>query len=181
MNEQVVCCIEAGLRRATLCPGRGVVAGGRWTEKAERGRVIVVTGREDENALKRAVRALKTARLPVALTGAGVSVGSGIPDFRSRGGLWTEFSPDEYATLEAFFADPAKAWRLYRALGRTLVGRQFNAAHQSLAELEALRLLHGVVTQNVDGLHQQAGSRVVYESENRPSRCQYRQRSQTDR
>jgi NAD-dependent deacetylase len=162
MNEQIACCVGVRRRRATLCRGR-CVAAGRVDEKSERGLVIVIIGREDENALKQAVRALKAARLPLALTGAGVSVASGIPDFRSRGGLWTEFSPDEYATLEVFYADPVKAWRLYRALGRVLVGRQSNPAHQSLAELEAMRLLHGVITQNVDGLHQQAGSRVVFE------------------
>jgi NAD-dependent deacetylase len=125
--------------------------------------VIVITGEETGSGLQAAARALQSARLPLALTGAGVSVASGIPDFRSSGGLWTEFSPDEYATLDVFYADPAKAWRLYRALGRVLVGRRFNAAHRALAELEARQLLYGVITQNVDGLHQQAGSRTVYE------------------
>lgn len=125
--------------------------------------MIVITGEETGGGLQAAARALRSARLPLALTGAGVSVASGIPDFRSHGGLWSEFSPDEYATLEVFRADPGKAWRLYRALGRVLVGKRFNEAHRALAELEKRQLLHGVITQNVDGLHQQAGSRVVHE------------------
>ena len=148
---------SGGQRSQACCRGRFK------TVREEGDAVIVITGTKTDNAVLAAARTLQSARLPLALTGAGVSVASGIPDFRSRGGLWTEFSPDEYATLEVFYADPAKAWRLYRALGRVLVGRRFNAAHRALAELEARGVLHGVITQNVDGLHQQAGSRVVHE------------------
>jgi NAD-dependent deacetylase len=104
-----------------------------------------------------------TATKVVALTGAGISVASGIPDFRSPGGLWTIFSPEEYATLEVFYRNPAKAWKLYRALGKTLLGKQPNPAHRALAELEQCGILSGIVTQNVDHLHQQAGSRLVFE------------------
>ena len=86
-------------------------------------------------ALTAATARLRSARKAVALTGAGVSVASGIPDFRSVGGLWTVFSPDEYATLEVFHRNPAKAWELYRALGRTLLGRSPNSAHRALAEM----------------------------------------------
>lgn len=100
---------------------------------------------------------------PAALTGAGISVGSGISDFRSPGGLWSVFEPDEYATLNVFLREPEKAWRLYRALGRELQGKRPNAAHRALAELEQKGLLDGVVTQNVDSLHQRAGSRTVFE------------------
>jgi len=100
---------------------------------------------------------------PAALTGAGISVDSGIPDFRSPGGLWSVFDPTEYATLSCFLRDPDKAWKLYRALGRTLVGKRPNAAHIALSELERAGRLAGVITQNVDGLHQAAGSRAVLE------------------
>ncbi|WP_310599919.1 NAD-dependent deacylase [Desulfobulbus sp.] len=106
---------------------------------------------------------LKTARKAVALTGAGISVGSGIPDFRSPGGLWSVFSPEEYATIEVFRRHPAKAWELFRALGKVLVGKRANAAHQALAELERQGWLQAVVTQNIDNLHQQAGSSRVFE------------------
>jgi NAD-dependent deacetylase len=114
-------------------------------------------------ALTAAAALLRSARKAVALTGAGVSVASGIPDFRSAGGLWTVFSPDEYATLEVFQRNPAKAWELYRALGRTLLGRSPNLAHRALAEMERQGLIQGIITQNVDNLHQQAGSTRVFE------------------
>jgi NAD-dependent deacetylase len=116
-----------------------------------------------DNCLPQAITVFKDARKAVALTGAGISVGSGIPDFRSPGGLWEVFSPDEYATLDVFYDNPAKAWQLYRALGSTLQGKKANAAHQSLADLEAQELLSGIITQNVDNLHQKAGSRTVFE------------------
>ena len=118
---------------------------------------------QDEQYLPEAVRRFREARLPVALTGAGISVESGIPDFRSPGGLWSRFAPDEYATLEVFLRDPAKAWQLYRALGKVLEGKQPNRAHEVLAEMEKQELLHGIVTQNVDMLHQMAGSTNVLE------------------
>ncbi len=88
---------------------------------------------------------------------------SGIPDFRSPGGLWSVFAPDEYATLGCFVRDPAKSWRLFRALGRTLAGKRPNAAHAALARLERAGRLAGVITQNIDGLHQAAGSTEVLE------------------
>jgi len=106
---------------------------------------------------------LHTAHKVAALTGAGISVGSGIPDFRSSGGLWSVFAPEEYATIEVFYRDPGKAWELYRALGKTLNGKEPNAAHRALADLEEMGLLHGIITQNIDNLHQQAGSRKVFE------------------
>jgi len=113
--------------------------------------------------LEEAVEALLSARAPIALTGAGISVGSGIPDFRSPGGLWSIYAPDEYATLDVFYQNPAKAWELYRALGRVLQGKTANQAHFVLAELEHNGLLEGIITQNVDALHQKAGSKTVFE------------------
>jgi NAD-dependent deacetylase len=123
---------------------------------------VIIPGRQEQH-LAAAVRALRVAVKPAALTGAGISVGSGIPDFRSPGGLWTVFSPEKYATLEVFYRNPAKAWELYRALGKTLLGKKPNAAHRALAELEQQGLLRGIVTQNIDNLHQQAGSSRVFE------------------
>jgi NAD-dependent deacetylase len=114
-------------------------------------------------ALDRTVDLLARARRPVALTGAGISVDSGIPDFRSPHGLWAIFDPFEYATLSCFLRDPDKAWRLYRALGATLMNKRPNAAHRALADLERGGCLAGIITQNIDGLHQRAGSRVVVE------------------
>jgi NAD-dependent deacetylase len=110
-----------------------------------------------------AVRRFKAAKKAVALTGAGISVESGIEDFRSPGGLWSRFPPDEYATMDGFRRNPEKSWQLFRALGKNLVGKKPNGAHLALAELENEGLLRGVVTQNIDHLHQLSGSRTVCE------------------
>jgi NAD-dependent deacetylase len=118
---------------------------------------------EDESLLAEALERFQGAKKAAALTGAGISVESGIPDFRSPGGLWTVFAPGEYAGIDVFLNDPEKGWELYRALGRTLEGKAPNPAHEALARLEAAGRLRGVVTQNVDGLHQAAGSERVIE------------------
>jgi NAD-dependent deacetylase len=114
-------------------------------------------------SLQEAVELYAEARRPVALTGAGISVESGIPDFRSLGGLWSVFRPDEYATINVFLSDPAKAWLLYRALGETLMDKSPGSAHVALAELEKAGKLQGVITQNIDSLHSKAGSVEVVE------------------
>jgi len=115
------------------------------------------------NFLEEAVESFMTASHPAALTGAGISVNSGIADFRSPGGVWTVFSPDEYATLDVFLRTPQKAWKLYREMGIGLLGKKPNQAHRVLAEFEQHGLLKGVITQNVDNLHQAAGSENVLE------------------
>ncbi len=99
----------------------------------------------------------------VALTGAGVSTESGIPDFRSPTGIWASFDPREYATLGAFRRDPEKVWRFYAPRFSMLTDAQPNAAHVALAELERMGLLRAVVTQNIDLLHERAGSADVVE------------------
>jgi NAD-dependent deacetylase len=99
----------------------------------------------------------------VALTGAGASTESGIPDFRSAGGIWATYDPYEVASIDGFRRDPERVWEFYgRRLG-VLEGAQPNAAHLALAELERGGLLSAVITQNVDGLHGRAGSREVVE------------------
>jgi NAD-dependent deacetylase len=99
----------------------------------------------------------------VVLTGAGVSTESGIPDFRSAGGLWAEFDPLEYGSIDAFRADPEKVWRFYAPRFSMLTSAEPNAAHRALAELERRGLVRAVVTQNIDLLHERAGSRDVVE------------------
>ena len=99
----------------------------------------------------------------VALTGAGVSTESGIPDFRSPTGIWAEFDPREYATLGAFRADPEKVWRFYAPRFAMLGSARPNRAHRALAALERLGLVRAVVTQNIDLLHERAGSREAVE------------------
>lgn len=99
----------------------------------------------------------------VVLTGAGISTESGIPDFRSPTGLWAQYDPAEYATIDAFRADPYKVWSFYALRLRVLVEAEPNAGHVALAELERAGHVSAVVTQNIDGLHQRAGSRDVTE------------------
>jgi NAD-dependent deacetylase len=122
----------------------------------------VITQGNDQH-LAEVIAAFRSARCAAALTGAGISVASGIPDFRSPGGLWTKFAPDEYATLEVFLDNPEKAWQLYRELGRKLQGKKPGKAHAVLADFEERGHVKGIVTQNIDNLHQHAGSRFVFE------------------
>jgi NAD-dependent deacetylase len=99
----------------------------------------------------------------VVLTGAGASTESGVPDFRSASGIWAEFDPREYATLGAFRRDPEKVWRFYAPRFAMLTSVEPNPAHLALAELERRGLVRAVVTQNIDLLHERAGSREVVE------------------
>jgi len=106
---------------------------------------------------------VRTRQPVVALTGAGVSTESGIPDFRSPTGIWSEVDPFEVATIDAFRSDPARVWEFYARRFRSLVDAEPNAAHEALAELEHRGLVAAVVTQNIDLLHERAGSREVVE------------------
>jgi len=99
----------------------------------------------------------------VVLTGAGVSTESGIPDFRSPTGLWAQFDPLEFGSIDAFRRDPIKVWSFYRPRISMLTDAQPNPAHIALAELEQHGLVQAVVTQNIDLLHERAGSREVVE------------------
>ncbi len=113
--------------------------------------------------LSAVARLLAESRPVVALTGAGISVPSGIPDFRSKGGLWSRYDIEEYATAHAFGRHPRKCWRLFEELSSLLGSARPNPAHEALARLERLGVLDAVVTQNIDNLHQEAGSRNVVE------------------
>jgi NAD-dependent deacetylase len=99
----------------------------------------------------------------VALTGAGISTESGVPDFRSPTGIWAQFDPLEYASLDAFRADPEKVWRFYAPRFSMLTQAEPNDGHRSLAELERRGFVRAIVTQNIDLLHERAGSRDVVE------------------
>jgi NAD-dependent deacetylase len=118
----------------------------------------------DERRLNRAAQRLKQARYAVALTGAGISTPSGVPDFRSPGsGLWEQVDPLEVASIYSFRRHPERFYNWIRPLaGLTLTARP-NPAHHALAALEAAGYLKAVITQNIDGLHQAAGSRRVIE------------------
>lgn len=121
-------------------------------------------------AIDRATDAILRARHTIALTGAGMSVESGIPPFRGPGGLWTKHGEPPMNGFQRFLADPKKAWeeRLaprgpMRELWEALAAARPNPGHLALADLEALGVLKALITQNVDDLHRQAGSKRLLE------------------
>ncbi|MFP4349100.1 MAG: SIR2 family NAD-dependent protein deacylase [Desulfococcaceae bacterium] len=114
--------------------------------------------------IKRAAKDLSKAKNVVALTGAGISVESGIPPFRGKGGIWEKVDPMEFGDIRYFMRDPAKVWEvLIQDLKQVVDRARPNAGHKGLARLEELGILSTVITQNVDGLHQQAGNTDVIE------------------
>jgi NAD-dependent deacetylase len=116
---------------------------------------------------------ISRSKYTVALTGAGISVESGIPDFRGSGGLWSRYDPLEFGYIESFRANPAKVWKMLVELDEMLLSANPNPAHLALAEMERRGILRAVITQNVDSLHQRAGSMKVVEfhGNNRTLRC----------
>ncbi len=113
---------------------------------------------------------IREARMTVALTGAGISVPSGIPDFRSPGGLWSRHNPMQVATLAALRRDPKRVWSFLLDANKDFGKATPNPAHGALAALEAAGKLQAVITQNIDGLHTAAGSRRVVEFHGNASR-----------
>ena len=116
-----------------------------------------------ERLIKKAAGILLESNLTLALTGAGISVESGIPDFRSSGGLWSKYDPAEYATISAFRSNPEKVWAMLREMDSVVSSAKPNKAHLGMGEMEEMNLLHHIITQNVDNLHQAAGSKNVIE------------------
>jgi len=116
-----------------------------------------------ESEIKKAKELVINAGKISAFTGAGISVDSGIPDFRSEGGLWKRFDPLEHATRESFMRDPTKFWTMGKELAETIVKAKPNDAHLVLARLEEQGKLTGVITLNIDNLQQSAGSKRVIE------------------
>lgn len=117
-----------------------------------------------KSAVDQAARMLHQARSVVALTGAGISVESGIPPFRGKGGLWETIDPIEFAHIESFLRDPQRVWEvLIKGMKDVLDTARPNAAHLGLARMERLGKPVAIITQNVDGLHQEAGSSDVIE------------------
>jgi NAD-dependent deacetylase len=113
---------------------------------------------------ERLAELLRESERAVVLTGAGISVPSGIPDFRSPGtGMWEHVDPMEVATIDAFRRDPDRFWAFYGDRFASLHDRRPNPAHEALVELERRSLIRGVITQNVDRLHRAAGVRRLVE------------------
>ena len=117
-----------------------------------------------DDLVQRAAQDLAGANRVAALTGAGISVESNIPPFRGKGGLWEKIDPMQYAHIDAFERDPGKVWKvLIKEMKEVIDQARPNAAHMGLARLEQCKRLQTIVTQNVDGLHQMAGSSDVIE------------------
>ncbi len=116
-----------------------------------------------EPLIRQAAKIIIESKMTLALTGAGISVESGIPDFRSPGGLWSIYDPAEYATITAFRSNPEKVWKMLREMDQLVSDARPNRAHMGLAMLEEIGKLHHIITQNVDNLHQAAGSKNVIE------------------
>jgi NAD-dependent deacetylase len=117
-----------------------------------------------ETATGRLAELIREAGSVVALTGAGISVPSGIPDFRSPGtGLWANVDPMEVAHIDVFRRDPERFWRFYGTRFQTLEHKRPNRAHEALVVLERAGLLDAVITQNIDRLHARAGSTELVE------------------
>src|SRR5579863_1032033 len=106
---------------------------------------------------------LQAARSIAVLTGAGISAESGVPTFRGAGGMWKQFRAEDLATPQAFRRDPRLCWEWYDWRRSLLAKVQPNPGHSALAELERRATRFTLITQNVDGLHQQAGSKAVLE------------------
>lgn len=116
------------------------------------------------SSIKQAINILKEASQVVALTGAGISTGSGIPDFRSPdSGLWGDVDPMEVATIAAFKQNPQAFFDWIRPLVQKIMPAQPNPAHLALAQMEKYGLLQGIITQNIDVLHTKAGSQKIHE------------------
>ncbi len=120
-----------------------------------------------EQELRRLAERIISARVIAVLTGAGASKESGIPTFRDKDGLWSQYDMERFASLDGLLADPRSVWKWYRDRYLEAKKAQPNAGHRALAEIEALLRNRGkdfaVITQNIDGLHQKAGSENVIE------------------
>jgi NAD-dependent deacetylase len=117
----------------------------------------------EKKKIQTAARLLLNSKEAIALTGAGVSTESGIPDFRSEGGIWEKYKPEIYGNIQAFLKNPAKFWNMAQKIAPNLFKAKPNPGHYALAELEKMDIVKAVITQNVDELHQKAGSVIVYE------------------
>jgi NAD-dependent deacetylase len=107
---------------------------------------------------------LRNASYIVAFTGAGISAESGVPTYRGEGGLWTKYDPGKYASIAHFRLDPSYYWNFFKDVRYPILKKvKPNQAHLALAEMERRANLRSIITQNIDGLHQEAGSSSVIE------------------
>jgi len=117
----------------------------------------------DKENIRKAAKLLLNSKTAIVLTGAGISTESGIPDFRGEGGIWEKYKPEIYGNIQSFLKDPSKFWQMAEDIAPTLFNAEPNPGHYSIADLEKMNIVKAVITQNVDELHQKAGSIIVYE------------------
>ena len=117
----------------------------------------------DKKKIERAARLLLNSKYAIILTGAGISTESGIPDFRGKDGIWEKYRPEIYGSIQSFLKDPSKFWKMAEELAPMLFNAKPNLGHHAITELENMNIIKAIITQNVDELHQKAGSILVYE------------------
>jgi NAD-dependent deacetylase len=117
----------------------------------------------EKGKIHKAAKLLLESENAIALTGAGVSTESGIPDFRGEGGIWEKYKPEIYGNIKSFIKDPSKFWKMAEKVAPKLFEADPNPGHIALAEMEQMDILKGIITQNIDELHQKAGAVLVYE------------------
>ena len=123
-------------------------------------RVAIVE--HSDGLVLRVAKMLVESSYAIVFTGAGVSTESGIPDFRGPEGLWRRVDPEKF-TIDYFYENPLEVWRLVAQLAEMFKDAKPNPAHYAIAELEEMGIVKTVITQNIDGLHQKAGSKRVIE------------------
>ena len=119
--------------------------------------------RQMDSIYKEAAKEISNSKKCIALTGAGISAESGIPTFRSKRGLWNDYDPTVYASLDTFIKDPSKYWSIRGEFIRNYDDYRPNEGHNALARLEKSGILKCIITQNIDGLHRKAGSENILE------------------
>ena len=117
----------------------------------------------EKDSINKAAELLINSKNAVVLTGAGISTESGIPDFRGESGIWAKYKPEIYGSIQSFLNDPSKFWKMAEDIAPTLFNAEPNAGHYAIAALEKMNIVKAIITQNVDELHQKAGSIIVYE------------------
>ncbi|TKJ21567.1 MAG: NAD-dependent protein deacylase [Promethearchaeota archaeon Loki_b32] len=117
----------------------------------------------EKESINKAAELLINSKNAVVLTGAGISTESGIPDFRGESGIWAKYKPEIYGSIQSFLNDPSKFWKMAEDIAPTLFNAEPNAGHYAIAALEKMNIVKAIITQNVDELHQKAGSIIVYE------------------
>ncbi len=117
----------------------------------------------ERKSISKAAELLLNSKNAVVLTGAGISTESGIPDFRGESGIWQKYKPEIYGSIQSFLKDPSKFWKMAEEIAPTLFNAEPNTGHYAIVNLEKMNIIKAIITQNIDELHQKAGSIIVYE------------------